>query len=193
MTPEPEMAGGARRRRRHRARLTAVVVLIAAASLVALLATRPEAAATEVDTPLLGHQTPSLSGTTLDGTPFDIRSLRGRWLVVNFFASWCPPCRQEQPELVTFAYHHGGASGVALVGVVYDDSASNARAFLVSSGATWPALADPSGSVSVAYGVRAPPETFLVSPAGLVVAHLDGAVTAAGLDYWLQRAARGTA
>lgn len=177
----------------HRARWIAGVVLVAGASLVALLATRPPAAATEVATPLLGHGAPRLSGTTLAGRSFDLAALRGRWVVVNFFASWCPPCRQEEPELVTFAFEHRQPGDASLVGVVYDDSAAAARGFLDSSGGTWPALPDPDGAASVAFGVRAPPETFIVSPAGTVVVHLDGPVTAAGLDYWLARAKRGTA
>lgn len=186
-------APAAPRRQRHRARWIAGVVLVVGASLVALLATRPPAAATEVATPLLGHVAPSLSGTTLEGQPFDLATLRGRWVVVNFFASWCPPCRQEEPELVTFAFEHRQPGDAALVGVVYDDSVSSARSFLQSSGAGWPAVPDPDGNASVAFGVRAPPETFVVSPAGIVVVHLDGPVTAAGLDYWLRRAQEGTA
>jgi len=175
-------------RRSHRARWTAGIVLVVAAALVALLATRPPASATEVDTPLLGRAEPALAGPTLQGGSFDLASLRGRWVVVNFFASWCPPCRQEEPELVSFAYAHRGAGGAVLVGVAYDDAAGSARQFLTSTGATWPALADPSGTVAVDFGVRSPPETFLVSPSGIVTAHLDGPVTAAQLDYWLGRA-----
>ncbi len=177
----------------HRARWIAGGVLVVGAALVALLATRPPAAATEVQTPLVGHEAPSLTGTTLDGQPFDLASLRGRWVVVNFFASWCPPCQQEEPNLVTFAFQHRQPGGVALVGVVYDDTASAARSFLSSTGATWPAIPDPDGTDAVAFGVRAPPETFLLSPTGTVVAHFDGPVTAAGLDYWLKRAEEGTA
>jgi cytochrome c biogenesis protein CcmG, thiol:disulfide interchange protein DsbE len=172
-----------------RARWIAVGVLVVGAGLVALLATRPPAAATEVDTPLLGHRAPDMSGSTLSGGTFDLAALRGRWVVVNFFASWCQPCQEEEPDLVTFAYGHRGPQDAALVGVVYDDAASNARSFLSSSGATWPALADPGGTLAVDFGVRAPPETFLVSPAGVVTAHLDGPVTASQLDYWLARGA----
>lgn len=186
--PAAGVPGPGVRRRRHGARWTAGIVLVAVAALVALLATRPPASATEVDTPLLGHRAPALAGTTLSGGSFDLAALRGRWVVVNFFASWCPPCRQEEPELVSFAFAHRGAGDAALVGVAYDDSPSSARLFLSSTGATWPALGDPSGTSAVDFGVRSPPETFLVSPTGTVTAHLDGPVTAAQLDYWLQRA-----
>lgn len=191
VAPDPEPpASGAGGRRRHTARWIALVVLVVGASLVAVLATRPQATASEVDTPLLGHRAPALSGTMLSGGRFDLGQLRGRWVVVNFFASWCAPCQQEEPELVAFAFTHRAPGAAALVGVVFDDATSSARSFLSSSGATWPAVSDPGGQLALAYGVRAPPETFLVSPAGTVVVHLDGPVTAAGLDYWLQRAAR---
>ena len=185
--PAPRARG-----RRHPARWVAGTVLVAGAALVAVLATRPPATASEVDTPLLGQPAPALVGSTVAGVPFHRQALRGRWVVVNFFASWCAPCQQEEPELVTFAFAHRRPSDVAVVGVVFDDAPSSARSFLQGSGASWPALADPGGQLALAYGVRAPPETFLVSPAGLVVAHLDGPVTAAGLDYWLGRASKGS-
>lgn len=168
-------------------------MLVVGAAMVALLATRPPATATEVETPLLGHQAPALQGTTVSGQYFALSAVRGRWVVVNFFASWCTPCQQEEPDLVTFAYRHRGPSGVALVGVVFDDTAADAESFMAGAGATWPALADPGGTMAVDYGVRAPPETFVISPSGLVVAHLDGPVTAAQLDYWLKQASGGTA
>ena len=176
--------------RGHRARWIALGVLVAGAALVAVLATRPQASATEVDTPLLGHPAPALTGATLSGGSFDLGALRGRWVVIDFFASWCPPCQQEEPELVSFAFEHRAPGDAALVGVVFDDAASSARSFLQTSGGTWPAVSDPGGQLALAYGVRAPPETFLVSPAGLVVAHLDGPLTASGLDYWLHRASQ---
>jgi cytochrome c biogenesis protein CcmG/thiol:disulfide interchange protein DsbE len=180
-----------RRRARHTARFIAGVVLLVVAALVALLATRPPATATEVFTPLLGRPAPAISGTTVDGRSFRLGSDRGRWVVVNFFASWCPPCQQEEPELVSFAYAHRAAGDATLVGVVYDDATSSARSFDASSGATWPAVVDAGGQIALRYGVRAPPETFIVSPAGKVVAHIDGAVTAAYLDHQLAAAGAG--
>jgi cytochrome c biogenesis protein CcmG/thiol:disulfide interchange protein DsbE len=112
-------------------------------------------------------------------------------VVVNFSASWCPPCQQEEPALVAFAYHHRSPGDAVLVGVVYDDATSSARAFATSSGATWPSVVDPGGQIALRYGVRGPPETFVISPAGTVVAHLDGAVTTADLDQQIT-AARAT-
>jgi cytochrome c biogenesis protein CcmG/thiol:disulfide interchange protein DsbE len=169
------------------------VTLVVGAALVALLATRPPETATEVDTPLVGQSAPGIAGATLGGGPFNLAAERGRWVVVNFFASWCPPCQQEQPELVAFAYAHRAAGDAALVGVVFDDGTSTARSFMRSTGASWPSVVDPGGQIALDYGVRGPPETFLVSPGGTVVAHFDGPMTNGALDYWLARAERGSA
>jgi cytochrome c biogenesis protein CcmG, thiol:disulfide interchange protein DsbE len=175
-------------RRRRTARWAAATILVVGAALVALLATRPSATATEVASPLVGRTAPVLSGTTLGGARFGLSQEAGRWVLVNFFASWCPPCQQEEADLVAFAYAHRAPGDVALVGVVFDDAASSARAFEAQTGATWPTLPDPGGAIALAYGVRGPPETFLVSPSGIVVAHFDGPVTVGFLDYWLARA-----
>jgi cytochrome c biogenesis protein CcmG/thiol:disulfide interchange protein DsbE len=178
-------------RARHTARWIALVALVVVAGLVALLASSPPQTAAEVQTPLVGQHAPALAGPTLAGGTFDLKALRGRWVVVNFFASWCPPCQQEQPELVAFDYAHRAPRAATLVGVVFDDSATSARGFMRSTGATWPAVGDPGGQIAFDYGVRGPPETFLVSPSGLVVAHFDGPMTAHDIDYWLARARDG--
>ncbi|HEV2361502.1 MAG TPA: TlpA disulfide reductase family protein, partial [Acidimicrobiales bacterium] len=116
-----------------------------------------------------------------------LASFREEYVVVNFFASWCPPCQLEEPQLVQFAAEHGsgakaGAVRAAIVGVVFGDSASNARSFDVSNRAGWPAVVDPGSAIALSYGVESPPETFVIAPGGRVVAKLDGSVTAAALD-----------
>jgi cytochrome c biogenesis protein CcmG/thiol:disulfide interchange protein DsbE len=175
-------AGGARRRR-HPARWIAGAVMLVLVAVAVVAATRPSVQASQDESPLLGRPAPALSGTTLTGGHLSLAQFRGRTVVVNFFASWCPPCQQEEPDLVQFAYQQRHTPGGAvLVGVVYDDPDSDARQFMVSQGATWPALEDTDGDRASAYGVTAPPSTFVIDPAGRVVADLIGPVTTRQLD-----------
>jgi cytochrome c biogenesis protein CcmG/thiol:disulfide interchange protein DsbE len=176
------------RRRRHSARWIAGGVLVCGVALVIVLATRPTYGATEVWTPLLGKQAPAVHTLTLNGQAFDLSQDRGRWVVVNFFASWCAPCQQEQPDLVTFAYQHQSAGDAALVSIVFNDSDGAARAYQRQTGATWPTLSDPGSRIALSFGVRGQPETFIVSPSGQVVAHIDGAMSTTYLDTQLSRA-----
>jgi cytochrome c biogenesis protein CcmG/thiol:disulfide interchange protein DsbE len=149
--------------------------------LVAVLASRPAATQTTSST-LLGKPAPLVSGRNLSGGVSSLASLRGRWVLLNFFASWCPPCRAESPELVKFAYSHPGGQKVAVLGVVYGDTASNAAAFERQVGATWPSVADPGEQIAISYGVDDPPQSFLIAPDGRVAYRILGGVTAHGLD-----------
>jgi cytochrome c biogenesis protein CcmG/thiol:disulfide interchange protein DsbE len=163
-------------------------VAVVVGALVAVLATRQPASSTAAASPLLGKPAPSISSTALTGGPVDLSTIRGRFVVVNFFASWCPPCQVEQPELVQFAFQHRSAGDAQVLGVVFADRNASAARFLASTGSEWPAVADPNGQIAVDYGVRGPPETFVVAPDGLVVARLVGAVKSTDLDQVLTRA-----
>jgi peroxiredoxin len=167
-----------------------LVVLLVAVSVV--LATRPSYQATEAQSPLIGHPAPALTGTTLTGQHLDLASYRGRWVYVNYFASWCSPCQAEEPDLVAFNYEQSQrADGAALVSVVYDDPDQAARQFVSQWGATWPAVLDPGGTLANAYGVTSPPTTFLIDPAGRVAGVYLGPTTKAQLDSLLETARRG--
>ncbi len=174
--------------RRHTARWVGVTVLVVAAGLIAVLATRPPATVTEVQSPLVGTQAPSVRGLTVDGAPFALAKAPGHYVVLNFFASWCEPCQEEGPELVKFAFGHQQSGDAQMVSVVFDDTTKAARSYQATLGATWPTLADPGGTVALAYGVRAPPSTFLIAPDGRVVAYIVAPVTAADLDSLIARA-----
>lgn len=178
-------AGGARRRR-HSARWIAGAVVGALLVLAIVLATRPSADASRFQTPLLGHRAPSFSQTSFGGSKVSLRAYRGRYVYLNFFASWCPPCQQEEPDLVGFSFAQSRLShGAALVSVVYDDTDDAARSFIDQWGARWPTIPDPGGAIAASFGVSNPPTTFLINPRGVVVAAFEGPVTAAQLNQTL--------
>ncbi len=175
-------------RPRHTARWAALAVLVVCGGLVAVLATRPPASVAEVQSPLVGHAAPPVRGLTVDGRAYVLPRAPGVYTVVNFFAPWCEPCQEEGPELVRFAFQHQQSGDARLVGVVFDDSAADARSYQATLGATWPTLADPRGSLALSFGVRAPPSTFLIAPDGRVVAYVVAPVTASDLDQLIARA-----
>ncbi|PZS01056.1 MAG: hypothetical protein DLM70_12725 [Chloroflexi bacterium] len=126
--------------------------------------------------PLLDHPAPAVTLKTLDGTWFSLTRLRGRPIVLNFWASWCVGCRLEHPYLL-LAWHTYRPDGVAFAGIVFSDSVGNARSFLREHGGGWPNLQDPNGSAAVRYGVSAVPETFFIDRRGIVRYKSVGPVT----------------
>ena len=175
-------------RRRRTARWVALTTLIVAAGLIAVLATRPPAAVDEVKNPVVGKFAPPLSGTTLAGGSFSLARPPGKFVVVNFFASWCTQCRSEGPELVKFQFEHQRSADATVLSVVFSDSLSDARQWQDQLGATWPTLTDNGGTIALDFGVRQLPSTFLIAPDGHVVASIVSSVTAAQLDQLIARA-----
>ena len=128
------------------------------------------------------------AGVTLAGTHYALPTRPGRFVVVNFFASWCTQCQSEGPELVKFAFEHQQPGDASVLSVVFSDSLADARASQAQLGATWPTMADAGGAIALAYGVRELPSTFVIAPDGRVVAYIVAPVTAADLDQVIARA-----
>jgi cytochrome c biogenesis protein CcmG/thiol:disulfide interchange protein DsbE len=158
------------------------VLAVLVALLVAVLATRAPNTERITKSPLIGKLAPAIVGQTLDGATFDLSGQRGRWVVVNFFATWCIPCIEEHPELVAFDESHAAVGDASVVSVLFDDKPESAREEFAKRGGDWPVVIDDEGAVGVAYGVARVPESFLVAPDGTVVQRLVGGVTAAQLD-----------
>jgi cytochrome c biogenesis protein CcmG/thiol:disulfide interchange protein DsbE len=129
----------------------------------------------------VGQPVPNIVGTTLDGAPFDLSTLRGRPVVVNFWGPSCVPCRDEFP-LFKKAISTHAADGLAVVGVLFQDPPDPARSFAAEFGATWPTVLDPAKAVAGAYRVVARPQSYFVDRQGILRSIQVGEVTEADFE-----------
>jgi cytochrome c biogenesis protein CcmG/thiol:disulfide interchange protein DsbE len=133
---------------------------------------------------LIGKPMPTFSLVTIDGQAVTADELRGRPLLLNFWASWCGPCVAEHQVLLDAASRYGDR--VEIVGVLFQDSADGARAFLAQYGeGGWPVLLDPDGGLALDFGVTGPPETYFVDASGIVRYKQFGPLTAGVIDTQL--------
>ena len=173
-------------RRRPRRLILAAWLLVGVAALVALLTVSVGRPGGAVNTPIVGRPAPAFDLQTLDGRRLSLADLRGSPVVLNFWASWCIPCREEAP-LLTAAAADYRARGLRVVGVVYQDSAESARDFMGRYGQTYTGLLDPDGRTAIDYGVFGIPETFFIDASGIVRSRQVGAVTVDDLRRQIQK------
>ena len=131
----------------------------------------------EIPSPLLGRPAAAFSLTTFAGSPVSLEDLRGKVVMLNFWASWCvPACYEEAPALER-TWREYKDKGVVLVGVDIQDKEEAARKFMAEFGYSFPNAPDPAGRVAVSYGVYGVPETFFIDRKGRVRFKSVGAVT----------------
>ncbi len=183
-TEPPVTADAASRRAVDLRRLPLAILVLAAlvpavalgvlgASLIGRLPATPPAT--------VGSVAPAFALADLDGNPVRLEDLRGRPVVLNFWASWCGPCVEEFPLLREAADRHAG-DDLAIVGIVYQDRSEAARDFMARNGGIWPAVMDPGDRVAAAYGILGPPETFFIGRDGTIVARQIGQFSATSLQ-----------
>jgi len=178
VTPVPGWRGRARALRSSRLVLAASAVAAAAVALIVIGATVGSGAparhnlgrAKNFTLGVLGHPSRQLS----------LRSMAGRPVIVNFFASWCTPCQKETPLIARF--YRAGRGHVAIIGVDVNDSASKAMAFVAKSGVTYPVAVDPMPmKAAIAYNLPGLPATFFLNARHVIVKRVYGPVTEAEL------------
>jgi cytochrome c biogenesis protein CcmG/thiol:disulfide interchange protein DsbE len=158
-----------------RLRLTAK--LLALACVAGLLALLVWQLGHQQHAPPVGAIAPAFTLHRLDGSgDVSLASFRGRPFVLNFWASWCIPCKGEAPVLER-EWMRYRSRGFVFLGVDYHDLASDARRFVAAHRLTFPMLDDGSGTVTASYGISQVPETYVVNRQGRILAHLAGPIT----------------
>ncbi len=180
-------------RRSRTALVTAGAIGLVLAALIGVLATSKSAGERHTASPLLDKVAPALVGADIVGSTgtFDISSsASGKWVLVNFFGTYCIPCQVEHPDLVRFSEVNSGSAQV--VSVVFDDKVAKVRSYFDDNGGSWPVVDDPDGSIATRWGVARVPESYLVAPNGVVVSKITGGVEYAKLEDLLAKARAGS-
>ena len=174
-------AQGAAPRRSRSVMVAAIAVGVVMLLLVVLLITRKNAEERSTASPLIGKAAPALDGSAIQGEAFDIGTT-DRWLLVNFFATWCVPCVEEHPQLRQLAADGQTSGKVKVISVVYGDQSADVERFFEEKGGDWTVLDSDEGRTALDWGVAKVPESFLVSPTGLVVERFQGGVVASDVE-----------
>jgi cytochrome c biogenesis protein CcmG, thiol:disulfide interchange protein DsbE len=154
-----------------------VIALACVAGLLALLVWQ---VAHQQHAPGVGSMAPAFTLHRLEGPgKISLAAYRGKPVVLNFWASWCEPCKSEAAVLER-DWSSYRDRGVVFLGVDYHDLSSDARRFVSAHALTFPMLEDGSGKVTGSYGISQVPETYVLNRQGRVVAHLAGPITDPG-------------
>jgi cytochrome c biogenesis protein CcmG/thiol:disulfide interchange protein DsbE len=148
---------------------------------------RPTTSAAEPNALRSGRAATDFTITLFSGEKFSLAEQRGKPVLVNFWASWCPPCKEEAPVLER-AWRAFKDRGVVFVGVDVWDTEADAKAFMQRYGVTYPNGPDPSGEVAIEYGVTGLPETWFLDREGTLVRRWVGALSDSQITAFLEEA-----
>ena len=145
------------------------------------------AVAAAVERVEVGDQVPDFTLPSLEGGCTQLSDFRGQPLILNFWASWCNPCRREFP-LIADARERYDDDELEVLGITHDDIVSDSRQFADEQDAAWPLLVDEESAVADVFGVGQLPQTFFVDATGRVRAHLFGFTSKRELERQIRRA-----
>lgn len=170
----------------RRAALVRAALASLASVLVAGCSLERDVASNTSSGPHAGSLAPPLRATALDGRPVDLAAARGHPVVVDFFASWCGPCRAQQPALDALARRYL-PQGVVVLGVDVREGEAETAAYVREFGVPYPTIHDDDGSIAAAFDVLAPPTTVVIDPSGRIVSTYLGGVRQETLAPLLDR------
>jgi len=197
-TGEGQVEQGTRRRRSVRKRRIVVflLVILVSAGFLALLGSQVLTPAQNQSnagvSPLLGHPAPdfTLAALSTHSAPaLHLASLKGKPVMLNFWASWCDVCKAEA-RLLQNTWQRVQGQGIVFVGIDIQDTQSDGLSFLQTYGITYPNVVDADGSVTINYGVTGVPETFFLNRQGVIVKKVIGELTEQTLENNLQLISR---
>jgi cytochrome c biogenesis protein CcmG/thiol:disulfide interchange protein DsbE len=138
------------------------------------------------ENPQQGRPAPKFALALFSGSRFESSALHGKIALVNFWASWCPPCRDEAP-LLEAKWRGYRDRGLAVLGINVWDTDREARAFLAQYGISFPTGPDPNGRIAISYGVAGIPESYFVDRNGMIALRVPGPLAASAIDAALSR------
>jgi cytochrome c biogenesis protein CcmG/thiol:disulfide interchange protein DsbE len=145
----------------------------------------------EVPFMLKGQPAPAFTLPMLDSSQqVTLEQFKGRPVVINFWASWCGPCKMEHPVLEWGQREFGEQA--QFLGIVFEDTEDNARQFLAQYGASFPQLVDQRSTVAVDYGVAGVPETYFIDTQGIIRGKHVGPIDPRSLAEWLKKLSAGS-
>ncbi len=153
-----------------------IVVLVIIVAAVVIFSKRPSTA------PEVGHVAPNIILTNLAGQTINLSQLRGKPVYINFFASWCPPCQFETPDVEKMYKKYGSKITFIGVNLAFNDTVPRLKQFLKNYGVTYPVLLDTKGSVTKTYKVMAIPTSFFIKSNGVIMYHYVGALIASQMQ-----------
>ena len=173
-------------------RVAAALVLVILIGLMVALALGFRRDPHDIKTGTVGKPAPVFELDRLDGSGrLSLAAYQGKVVIINFWASWCIPCKQENPALVR-VWERYRTSDVVLIGIVYQDTVEVARDYTARMGNTWPSVVDTDGHTAIAYGVFGIPETFFVGPDGVIAGRHIGPIDEETLINGIEAIRRGT-
>lgn len=165
-----------------------LVAGLAVTLVVGLLVSALGRSATFDPVAVLGTPAPRDTLPLLGGGQVRLDELHGKTVIVNFWNSWCPPCRQEAPSLDRFYAQHAGDDRFVMIGIVIDDSPTAVRQYVESEQIPWQIALDPGSRAALDFGTTGQPETYAISPDGVIVAKRSGPASVVDLTRMLAMA-----